>query len=178
MVFSPNGRFLIAGGTEPARLRVFDRLVGFRPTMETDAVSSPTSLTFESSTSFLVGLDDGRFVRYAIGLNPKRLVQGWTNNTLRGALCVTAIALDETAQVLALAVGPSVFVFSRISETGEVPSRVSLSQLTYLPDRFQFTSNISKYFDLEGEPASPSPRSLCFSSNGQVHIAFSEQHVA
>lgn len=118
MEFSPDGRFLVIGGREPARLRVFDRWDGFLLAVEADTASYPTSLTFESSATFLVGFNDGRFVEYTIDLGSKRLVKGWTNNTLRGASCVTAIALDETSQILTLAQGPSVLVFSRISKTG------------------------------------------------------------
>ena len=177
MTFSPNGRFLVVGDREPACLRILDRLVGFRPTIKTDTVSSPTSLVFENQTSFLAGFDDGRFVRYAIDLTSKRLVEGWTNNTLRGVSCVTAIALDETSQTLALATGPSVLVFSRIYGTGETPGWMLISQLTSVLGKFQFTANISKYFNLRDELANPSPKSLCFSSCGQIHVAFSEQIV-
>ena len=120
MAFSPSGRFLIVGDGEPPRLRVFDRQVGFQLTIEKDVASSPTSLTFETPTSFLAGLEDGRFVEYRIDLASNRLVKGWTNNMLRGISHITAIALDETSKILALAAGPSVFVFSRIPETGEV----------------------------------------------------------
>lgn len=121
MAFSPSGRFLIVGNREPARLRVLDGLVGFRPMMETATPGIiPTSLALESPTSFLAGFDDGRFISYSIDSNSERLVKGWTNNTLRGASRVTAMALDETSQILALVAGPSVFVFSRIPETGEV----------------------------------------------------------
>ena len=177
MTFSPNGRFLVVGGREPACLRILDRLVGFRPTIKTDTIPNPTSLAFESQTSFLAGFNDGRFVRYAIDLTSKRLVEGWTNNTLRGVSCVTAIALDETSQTLALATGPSVFVFSRISETGEAPCWMSASQLTSVLGRFQFTANISKYFNFRDGSANPSPKSLCFSSCDQIHVSFSEQLV-
>lgn len=129
MEFSPTGRFLVVGDREPARLRVFDRQVGFRLTIGEDVTSSPTSLTFESPTSFLAGLDDGRFVEYRIDPSSQRLVKVWTNSALRGISYIAAIALDETSQILALAVGPSVFVFSRVSETGEVPSFFSYHNL-------------------------------------------------
>ena len=178
MAFSPSGRFLVVGDGKPARLRVFDRQVGFRFTIEKDTASSPTSLTFESPTSFLTGFNDGRFVEYRIDSNSQRLVKGRTNNTLRGVSCITAIALDETSQILALAVGPSVFVFSRISETGEVTAQVPISQFTSRLGRFQFAANISKHFDLECGPAGPFPRSVCFSSSSHLHVAFSKQHVA
>jgi WD40 repeat protein len=131
MEFSPSGRFLVVGGGHPARLRVLDRLAGFSPMIEADAISQPASLAFESSTTFIAGLDDGRFVKYTIDLKSKRLVKEWTNNSLRGpASSVTAIALDGTSEILALAVGPSVFVFIRVPETGEVPHRLLLSRLT------------------------------------------------
>lgn len=177
--FSPNGRFLIVGEGQPARLQVLDRLAGFCPTIEADTISQPTSFVFESSATFLAGLDDGRFVVYSIDLRSKRLIKGWTNNVLRGPSSVAAIALNETSQILALAVGPSVFVFRRISETGETLSRVRALKLTSLLGEFQFTANISSYFDLESNPIKPpSPTSLCFSSNGQLHVAFCRQHVA
>jgi WD40 repeat protein len=119
MEFSPDGKFLIVGEGQPARLRVFDRLAGFCPAIEADTISQPTSLAFESSTTFLAGLDDGRFVEYSIDLKSKRLVKGRTNSVLRGPSLVSALALDEKSQTLALAVGPSVFVFRRVSGTGE-----------------------------------------------------------
>lgn len=131
MEFSPSGRFLVVGGGHPARLRVLDRMAGFCPMIEAGAISQPASLAFESSTTFIAGLDDGRFVKYTIDLKSKRLVKEWTNNSLRGpASSVTAIALDGTSEILALAVGPSVFVFIRVPETGEAPHRLLLSRLT------------------------------------------------
>lgn len=118
MEFSLNGRFLIIGDRRVAHLRVLDRLVGFRPVIETLTLSQPTSLTFEGSTSFLVGFDDGRFAKYLIDLRSKRLVHQWTNESVRGVLPVTAIALDTTACILALAVGSNVLLFSRFDIIG------------------------------------------------------------
>lgn len=118
MEFSPNGRFLIVGDGTRDRLYVLDRVTGFRPVIETGTISSPTSLTFESSTSFFVGLSDGRFVEYKVDLRSKYLVKGWTNDALHGGFPVTAMTLDATVRVLALAVGPGVFVFNRVARTG------------------------------------------------------------
>ena len=119
MELSSNGRFLIVGDRRMSRLQVLDRLVGFRPAIETWTTSQPTSLAFESSSSFLVGFDDGRFAEYLIDLGAKCLVHRWTNDTLRGTSPVTAIALDATARNLALAVGSDVLVFNRFTGTGE-----------------------------------------------------------
>ena len=118
MEFSPSGRFLLVGDGRRDRLYVLDRVAGFRPMIETDTISSPTSLTFESSSSFFVGLDDGRFVEYKVDLRSKYLVKGWTNDALQGSLPVTAMSLNATARILALAVGPGVFVFNRVARTG------------------------------------------------------------
>jgi len=180
MEFSPNGQFLIVGESQPPRLRVLDRLAGFRPVIETDAISQPTSFVFESSTAFLAGHDDGRFVEYRIDLKSRRLIEGWTNNLLRGPSPVSALALNETSRILALAVGPSVFVFHRISGTGQTLSLGHVPKLTSLPGEFQFIANISRYFDLGCNPIRPPPipASLCFSSDGQLHVAFYGQHVA
>lgn len=123
MEFSPNGRFLIVEDRGQGRLYVLDRLVGFRPTVEAGTISLPTSLTFESSTSFFVGFDNGQLVQYSVDLRSKHLVKGWTDSSLHGSLPVAAIALDATARVLALAVGPDVFVFNRLTRTGSsIPS--------------------------------------------------------
>jgi len=118
MEFSPNGRFLIVGDGRRDRLYVLDRVTGFRPLVETGTISSPTSLAFENSTSFFVGLSDGRFVEYRVDLRSKYLVKGWTNDALHGSLPATAMTLDATARILALAVGPGVFVFNRVARTG------------------------------------------------------------
>lgn len=179
MEFSLNGRFLIVGDGNPPRLWVLDRLTGFCPSIEARAISQPTSLTFEGSTTFLTGLDDGRFVKYTIDLKSKRLVKEWTNNVLRGPSSITAIALSGASQILAVAAGPSVFIFNRVSVTGEAPYRALVSKLISLPGEFQFTANISSYFNFgcnNIEP--PLPMSLCFSSNSQLHVAFCRQHVA
>ena len=118
MEFSPNGRFLIVGDRRRDRLYALDRVTGFRPTIEAGTISSPTSLTFESSSSFFVGLGDGRFVEYKVDLRSKHLIKGWTNDALHGSLPVTAMTLDATNRILVLAVGPGVFVFNRVSRTG------------------------------------------------------------
>ena len=115
---SLDSRLLIIGDRRMARLKILDRLTGFRPVIKTLTPSQPTSLTFEGPTSFLVGLDDGRFARYLIDLRSKRLVHQWTNDSLRGMDSITAIALDTTARILALAVGSNVLLFSRLTAIG------------------------------------------------------------
>lgn len=131
MGFSPSGRFLIVGDRRPARLRVLDSVTGFRPAIEAEASAPPTSFVFECETTFLAGFNNGRFVKYTIDLGSKRLVKEWTNNTLRGPSPVNALALDEASQILALAVGPSVFIFVRAPETGETSRQGLVSRLTH-----------------------------------------------
>lgn len=181
MEFSPSGRFLVVGDGNPARLRVLDRLTRFCPTMEAEAISQPTSFAFENSSTFLVGLDDGRFSKYTIDLRSKRLVIGWTNSGPRGPSPVTAMALNKTGQTLALVAGPNVLVFIRVFENGEAPHRTLVSLLTPLPaGEFQFAGNMSSYFDFECGTIKPPllPTSLCFTSNDQLHVAFQGPHIA
>jgi hypothetical protein len=103
---------------------------GFRLVIETWTASQPASLAFESSTSFLVGLDDGRFARYRIDLGSGRATHQWTNDTPRGTSPVTAIALDTTTRVLALAVGSDILVFNRFTTTGGFFGQASTQWLT------------------------------------------------
>lgn len=118
MEFSPCGRFLVIA--EGARLRILDRTANFSPTVEANSPSRPTSFAFESSTALFAGLEDGSFVKYAVDLKTKSLVKGWSNWSLRGpSSAITAISLNKASQVLALVAGPTVFVFTRVPETGK-----------------------------------------------------------
>lgn len=178
MKFSPDSKFLLVGGGRPGFLQVFDCLAGYFPTIEANALSQPTAFSFETSTTFLAGLRDGRFVEYTIDVKSRHLVQGWTNGTLCGPSPIVAMALNETSQVLALVAGPSVFIFARVPETGKTRHRTLAWKLTFLLGEFQFAANISRHFDIKGNPTKPPPTSLCFSSNGQLHVAFRRQYVA
>lgn len=181
MEFSPNGRFLIMAGWGQGRLHVLDRLAGFSSAVETSTISPSTSLTFESSSSFLVGLEDGRFVEYKIDLRSRHLVKGWTNDSLHGNLSVAAIALDATARILALAVGHDVFVFHRAARTGAYNFGVLWTEADSNLGQFEFTANLSNRFNFKREPGNatpPLPRSLCFTSNSQLLIAFCKQNLA
>lgn len=180
MAFSPDGRFLLVGSGLPDCLQVFDCLAGYFPTIKADALSRPTAFSFETFTTFLAGHGDGRFAEYTIDLKSKRLVQGWTNSILCGPSPIASMALNETSKVLALVVGPSVFIFTRVPETGKMCCRTPARKLTFLPGEFQFAANISSHFNIGRDPTGrpPAPTSLCFSSNGQLHVAFRLQHVA
>lgn len=121
MEFSSCGRLLVVADGHPARLRVLDRTAKFGPTIEVTSPSRPTSLAFGSSTTLLVGLEDGRFVKYTINFETGSLVKGWSNSSLRGpSSAITAISLNKASQVLALVAGPTVFVFTHVPETGEL----------------------------------------------------------
>ena len=122
MDFSPNGRFLAVGDREPGSLHVLDRLVGFHPAVSSLTTSKPTALVWETSKTFYVGLEDGRFDHYRVDLDENRLVAGATNNSFHGVFPITAMALDAESEILVSSVGPELFVFRRVRAT-------SMSQL-------------------------------------------------
>jgi hypothetical protein len=89
--FSSNSRFLAVGGWEPT-LHILDQLAGFDPVVSSTTPAKPTALVWESSKTFYLGLEDGRFIYYRIDLGEKRLVAGITNNFFHGAFPITAMA--------------------------------------------------------------------------------------
>lgn len=119
MEFSPNGRFLAVGDQGRCSLYILDRLAGFHPTISAATPAKPAALVWETTTAFYVGLGDGRFIHYQIGLGENKLVKGTVNNFFYGVFPVTAIAIDVESKTLVLSVGPDVFAFRRIRETGE-----------------------------------------------------------
>ena len=119
--FSPNGRFPAVGDRD-AWLYIIDELTEFHPTIFTATPARPTSLVWETSKTFYVGLSDGRFVHYRIDLRDNMLVKGVVNSDLRGGIPTTAMALDVESRTLEVSVGPDVFVFRRIYITSELYS--------------------------------------------------------
>ena len=117
MEFSPNGRFLAVGDGGFPSLYILDRLAGYHPTIAADAPAKPTALVWETSKTFYVGLNDGRFIYYQIDLAGGKLVKGAVNNLFHGRFPTTAIALDADSKTLVLSVGPDVFAFRRIRAT-------------------------------------------------------------
>lgn len=118
MEFSPNGRFLAVGYQDLSSLYIFDKLAGFHPTLSDAMPANPTALVWESSKSFYVGLNDGRFIHYRVDLGGDKLVQGAVNSFFYGEFPATAIALDSESKMLVLSVGPDVFAFRRTRPTG------------------------------------------------------------
>ena len=116
--FSSNGRFLAVGGWGPASLHVLDRLTGFHPIVSSITPAKPTALVWETSKTFYVGFEDGRFVYYRIDLAENRLVAGVMNDFFHGAFPITAMALDAESETLVLSVGPEIFLFRRVHITG------------------------------------------------------------
>lgn len=118
--FSPNGRFLVVGDRDFSSLYLLDRFTGFRPTLSAVTPREPTAVVWETSGAFYVGLADGRFTHYQIGLRGEGLTEGLTNRFFHGvypALPITAMALDVESKTLVLSVGPEVFAFRRIGAT-------------------------------------------------------------
>lgn len=116
--FSSNGRFLAVGGRGPASLHVLDRLTGFHPIVSSITPAEPTAIVWETSKTFYVGFEDGRFADYRIDLAENRLVAGITNNFFHGAFPITAMALDAEFETLVLSVGPEICMFRRVHVTG------------------------------------------------------------
>ena len=119
MEFSPNGRFLAVGDQVSSSLYILDRLAGFHQKISATTSAKPTALVWETSTTFYVGLGDGRFIHYKIDIGGNRLVKGAANGLFYGGFPVTAIALDVESKTLVLSVGPDVFAFRRVCATSE-----------------------------------------------------------
>ena len=111
--FSQNGRFLAAGDRDLCSLYILDGLAGFHPTMSTTLPAEPTTLVWETSMTFYIGLSDGRFVHYRIDLEGNELIKGTVNSFFYGPFPTTAMALDAESKTLVLSVGPDVFAFRR-----------------------------------------------------------------
>lgn len=120
--FSLNGRFLAVGDRELSSLYILDRLAGYHPTISTATPAKPTALVWEASTTFYVGLSNGRFIHYRIDLGGNILVKGAVNSFFHGGFPATVMALDVESRTLAISVGPDVFALRRINETSEFDS--------------------------------------------------------
>ena len=135
--FSPCGRFLAVGDRDVSSLYILDRGAGFHPTLSAITPAKPTSLVWEDSQVFYVGLGDGRFMHYRIDSKDKTLVEGITNDSFRGAFPITAMALDIESKTLVLSVGPGVFAFRKIRTTSMCHLRMNWnSRLTLLKANF------------------------------------------
>lgn len=183
MEFSTNGRFLAVAEEGHRIIYVLEESKGFYPTFSAKLSANPTSLVWESSAKFYVGLSDGRFVDYRVDLINQRLAKGTTNSYLYGGFPATAIAIDAKSTTLALSVGPDVFAFRRINRTGANDRRASLERSANIsPDEFHFIANISSRLNFErspGSPAPPFPRSLSFvPDTARLVIAFCQQNLA
>ena len=120
--FSQNGRFLVVGDRDLCSLYILDRLAGFHPTISTVVPAEPTTLVWETSTTFYVGLSDGRFVHYRIDLGGNELIKGTVNSFFYGRFPTTVMALDAESKTLVLSVGPDVFAFRRACTTSKFHS--------------------------------------------------------
>ena len=127
MEFSPNGRFLAVGDQESS-LYILDRLSGFFSPILAATPATPTALVWETSETFYVGLNDGRFIHYRIDWESNKLVRGTVNSFFRGPYPVTAIALDAESKTLVLSVGPDVFASRRIHSTSTFYSLANQSR--------------------------------------------------
>lgn len=116
--FSPNGRFL-AVGHGYSSVSLLDKTNGFGLKISNATPTYPTALAWETSKSFYVGLDDGRFIYYTIDLRGNQLVKGPVDGRFCGAFPVTAIGLNKDRKILAVSVGPEVFIFQRALTTSE-----------------------------------------------------------
>ena len=180
--FSPNGRFLVVGNLDSTSLHILDRLAGFHAIASATMHAKPTALVWEDSKAFYVGLSDGRFVHYQVDLGGKKLVGGTTNNLFHGVFPVTAIALDAESKTLVLSVGPDVFAFRRIRGTSASHSLMQPWRWrTHVASgEFRFVANISSRFNFESDPGSPAPpfpRSICFTPNNTLVIAFCRRNI-
>lgn len=126
--FSPNGRFLVVG--DSSSLFLLDKLAGFHPGISTTTPVKPTSLVWETSKAFYVGLGNGDFIHYQIDVGRKKLVKGTVNSFFHGVFPVTAIALDAESKTLVLSVGPDVFAFRRTRATSTFLSLMNWGILT------------------------------------------------
>ena len=117
--FSPCGRFLAVGDEDSSSLHILDRRAGFHPTLSATTPAKPASLVWETPGSFYAGFCNGNFTRYRINPADEKLVECVTNRLFRGALPITAMALDVESKTLVLSVGPGVFVLRRICETSK-----------------------------------------------------------
>ena len=119
MGLSLDGRFLVIDDRRVDGLEVFDlHLTGVRLAIKAPVPPQPTSITFETSMSFLVGFGDGHFSKYLIDLESMSIVHQWTNNTCHGTAAAAAIALDTTSCILALAIRSDIRLFSRPTVKG------------------------------------------------------------
>jgi len=116
--FSPDGQYLAVGDRNLSSLFILDKLAGFYPIVAAVTPAEPTSLVWETSQAFYVGLKDGCFVYYQINLEGRKLVEGAINTHFYGMFPITAIALAAGSKILVLSVGPDVFLFQRIRATG------------------------------------------------------------
>ena len=114
--FSTDGRFLAAGDGSKS-LYILDKLSGFHPMISAIMLAKPTSLVWETSKTFYVGLSNGWFIHYGVDLEGKKLVKGAVNNDFNGAFPIAAIALDMDSETLAFSVGPEVFAYRRIGKS-------------------------------------------------------------
>ena len=123
--FSKNGRFLAVGDRDLRSLYILDRLAGFHLTISAVVPTEPTTLVWETSTTFYVGLSDGRFVHYRIDLGGNKLIKGTVNSFFYGRFPTTAMALDAESKTLVLSVGPDVFAFRRTRTTSKFHSSMN-----------------------------------------------------
>lgn len=112
--FSPDSQFLAVGDRDLSSLFILGGRTGYYPNLSATTLAEPTALVWDTTEAVYVGLSNGCFVHYQIDLENNKLAKGVLNNSLRGAFPVTAIALNEGSTVLAVSVGPEVFVFQRI----------------------------------------------------------------
>lgn len=165
--FSPDSRFLAIGDRDLSSLFILDGRTGYYLSAAT--LAKPTALVWDTTETFYVGLSNGCFVHYQIDLETHKFVKGAMNKTLCGVFPVTAIALNEVSTVLALSVGPDVFIFHRIHTGGFIRGAI-ISMDSYWPSRFPFYSQHFTAFCLQTRPwesVSPVP---------EVDLFYCRQH--
>lgn len=167
--FSPDSQFLAIGDRDLSSLFILDGRTGYYPNLCATTPAKPTALVWDTTETFYVGLSNGCFVHYQIDLETYQLAKGTVNTTLRGVFPVTAMALSEGSMVLALSVGPDVFIFHRI-HTGEFIRDPITSMDSRRPSRVPFFSEYFTPFCLQTRPwesVSPVPK---------VHLFYCRQH--
>ena len=115
--FSPNGRFLAVGDRGLSSLSILDKCTGYHPNLSTTMPAEPRALVWDASEAFYVGLGDGCFIHCQIDHERNDIVKGAVNSALYGVFPVTAIALHQGSNILAVSVGPEVFLFQRARTT-------------------------------------------------------------
>lgn len=152
MEFSPNGRFLAIGDRDLSSLFVLDNRTGYYPNLSVTTPAEPTALAWDTTETFYVGLSDGHFIHYRINLENNELIKGVVNNFFYGGFPATAIALNKDSHILAISVGPEVFVFQRVRTTSECFCNHIVSMNSFHPSQILFCCQRLEPIQLQTRP--------------------------